>query len=158
MTEAHPAQASGLHAEAVTTAERCRRIWGDLLHVPEIEDQDDFFVLGGHSMLATRAMTRLRKELGGVELSASIIFEHPVFHEFVAGVDTALGRTARDASLGSAAPAVRSPSSRRSCSGWTRPSARRPPTTSSSYLRSTTGWTSPSCAGPCIGCSTATPP
>ncbi|MCX4521959.1 condensation domain-containing protein [Streptomyces anulatus] len=100
MTEAHPAQASGLHAEAVTTAERCRRIWGDLLHVPEIEDQDDFFVLGGHSMLATRAMTRLRKELGGVELSASIIFEHPVFHEFVAGVDTALGRTARDASPG----------------------------------------------------------
>ncbi|MER5495747.1 MULTISPECIES: condensation domain-containing protein [unclassified Streptomyces] len=98
MTEARPAQASGPHAEEVTTAERCRRIWGDLLHVPEIGDEDDFFVLGGHSMLATRAMTRLRKELGGFELPAGIIFEHPVFHEFVTGVETALGRTAGDAS------------------------------------------------------------
>jgi len=38
--------------------------WRDVLGVPDVAPNDDFFRLGGHSMLATRLMQRVREPLG----------------------------------------------------------------------------------------------
>ena len=59
-----------------------RRAWMDVLRVAEVADEDDFFAVGGHSMLASRVMSRLRKALGQ-RLPVALIFDHPVFADFV---------------------------------------------------------------------------
>ncbi|QNP66630.1 condensation domain-containing protein [Streptomyces genisteinicus] len=73
-----------------TVAGIARRNWQELLHVPEVDDDAHFFALGGHSMLATRLMSRMRKALDA-ELPAGLIFEHPVFADFAARTATVLG-------------------------------------------------------------------
>ncbi|WP_146214498.1 non-ribosomal peptide synthetase [Streptomyces sp. ICBB 8177] len=40
------------------------RVWSELLRVAEISAHDDFFVLGGNSLLAAQAVTRVADELG----------------------------------------------------------------------------------------------
>ncbi|MGY1498478.1 amino acid adenylation domain-containing protein [Streptomyces sp. QTS52] len=40
------------------------RVWSELLRVTEISAHDDFFVLGGNSLLAAQAVTRVAAELG----------------------------------------------------------------------------------------------
>ncbi|WP_176308614.1 condensation domain-containing protein [Micromonospora sp. NBS 11-29] len=67
---------------------RVRELWQAVLGVPDIGAESNFFELGGHSMLATRLMARTRKRLD-VELPANLIFEFPVFAEFVARVAAA---------------------------------------------------------------------
>ncbi|OLF14707.1 condensation domain-containing protein [Actinophytocola xanthii] len=59
-----------------------RRAWQELLRASTVTGRDDFFALGGHSMLASRLMSRLRRELGS-GLPVGLIFEHPVFGDFV---------------------------------------------------------------------------
>jgi acyl carrier protein len=39
-------------------------IWQDVLHVDRVGVQDNFFDLGGHSLLCLPVMARLEKELG----------------------------------------------------------------------------------------------
>jgi thioesterase domain-containing protein/acyl carrier protein len=56
--------------------ERIRRVWVDLLGVPEVGDDDDFFDLGGHSLIAIRLMSRIHKELG-VKFQLATIFDAP---------------------------------------------------------------------------------
>ena len=51
------------------------RIWSDLLAQPEIDPQDNFFALGGQSLLAIQCLSRLREEIP-VILSLSDFFEH----------------------------------------------------------------------------------
>jgi thioesterase domain-containing protein/acyl carrier protein len=51
-----------------------RRIWIDLLGVPEVGDDDDFFEVGGHSLIAIRLMSRIHKELG-VRFQLATIFD-----------------------------------------------------------------------------------
>ena len=46
----------------------------DLLGVAEVGDDDDFFDVGGHSLIAIRLMSRIHKELG-VRFQLSTIFE-----------------------------------------------------------------------------------
>ncbi|MEU9350968.1 condensation domain-containing protein [Streptomyces griseoloalbus] len=70
-------------------AEVSRRLWQDLLLVPAVDDDAHFFALGGHSMLATRLMSRMRKALDA-DLPAGLVFEHPVFADFVARTVAAL--------------------------------------------------------------------
>ena len=53
-----------------------RRIWVDLLGVPDIGDDDDFFEVGGHSLIAIRLMSRIHKELG-VRFQLVTIFDAP---------------------------------------------------------------------------------
>jgi acyl carrier protein len=40
------------------------RIWQDVLGVPSIGVNDDFFDLGGHSLMALELASRVRKSLG----------------------------------------------------------------------------------------------
>lgn len=60
-------------------------VWEELLGRPEIGIYDNFFALGGQSLLATRVMTRIN-ETTGVELPVDTIFNQPT----IAGVAHAL--------------------------------------------------------------------
>lgn len=58
-------------------------IWGEILGVDSICKDDDFFSLGGDSLLATRLVSRLRKEgVAGAELAN--LFLAPVLSDFAA--------------------------------------------------------------------------
>ena len=49
-------------------------IWQELLGVDEVAYDDDFFTLGGHSLIAIRMMTRIKNEFG-VRFDLSTMFE-----------------------------------------------------------------------------------
>jgi len=52
------------------------RIWSDVLGVPEIGLEDNLFDLGGHSLLVTRIISRIRKSFD-VEVPIHAFFETP---------------------------------------------------------------------------------
>jgi amino acid adenylation domain-containing protein len=62
-------------------------IWRAVLGVDRVGLDDDFFDLGGHSMLAVRMLTKVHDELG-LELSLGAVFEHSTIRE-LAGSMTA---------------------------------------------------------------------
>jgi amino acid adenylation domain-containing protein/FkbM family methyltransferase len=51
-------------------------IWTELLKVDTISINDDFFDLGGHSLMAIRATSRIRDAFG-VDLQTQALFDHP---------------------------------------------------------------------------------
>lgn len=53
---------------------RLRALWAELLELPTVEPDHDFFVLGGNSLLALRMVNRLRAE-DGLELTLGQVFE-----------------------------------------------------------------------------------
>ncbi|HJQ02922.1 MAG TPA: amino acid adenylation domain-containing protein [Jatrophihabitans sp.] len=57
-------------------AELLRQLWADLLERPDVGPDDNFFTLGGSSLLALRLMHRLRAELD-LDVSLGVIFEAP---------------------------------------------------------------------------------
>ena len=62
-----------------------RGIWVDLLGVTEIGEDDDFFEVGGHSLIAIRLMSRIHKELG-VRFQLATIFDAPTIGALAAKV------------------------------------------------------------------------
>jgi non-ribosomal peptide synthetase component F/acyl carrier protein len=61
--------------------EHVASVWAEVLSIDEVGVHDNFFEIGGHSLLAVRAITRLRAAFG-VELSIASLFEHPTVAEF----------------------------------------------------------------------------
>jgi acyl carrier protein len=64
----------GYEAPDGETEEAVAAIWADLLGVERVGRHDDFFRLGGNSLLATRLVFRITREMD-VELSVSDVFE-----------------------------------------------------------------------------------
>jgi amino acid adenylation domain-containing protein len=56
-------------------------IWAEMLKVERVGRNDNFFAVGGHSLLGLRLIARLRQELG-IELPISDLFAHPVLADF----------------------------------------------------------------------------
>jgi hypothetical protein len=56
------------------------RIWSDVLQVEQVGLHDDFFEFGGHSILAVKAVSRMRQQLE-TEVPLSAMFECPTVAE-----------------------------------------------------------------------------
>ncbi len=56
--------------------EELAEIWSSLLGVERVSVHDDFFALGGHSLMATRAISRVRKAFG-VDVPLAALFAAP---------------------------------------------------------------------------------
>jgi len=67
------APANGMERELV-------RIWSQLLHIPRIGIRDDFFDLGGDSVLAVQLIARIESEMK-LDLSLAEIFDAPTVRE-----------------------------------------------------------------------------
>jgi acyl carrier protein len=64
------------------------QIWAQVLQVDQIGIEDNFFEVGGHSLLAMQVMVHLRSSMM-IELPMSVLFERPTIRalaEHVAGV------------------------------------------------------------------------
>jgi amino acid adenylation domain-containing protein len=81
----------GRSAPASPREELILAVWRDLIGVADITPHDDFFELGGQSLLAMKSVSRLREALG-VPVELRTIFESPTaaaLARAVSGVDPA---------------------------------------------------------------------
>ncbi len=65
-------------------------IWASMLGMPQVGIHDDFFDLGGHSLIAVRVFARVKKELG-VDLPLSTILQAPTVAAYAEIVREAKG-------------------------------------------------------------------
>ncbi|MDO5611891.1 MAG: amino acid adenylation domain-containing protein [Paracoccus sp. (in: a-proteobacteria)] len=75
-----PVAASGGARDQVIAA-----IWAEVLAVPHVAPEDDFFALGGDSIAAMRVIGDIRRHLG-VDLALRDLFQTPVLARFCAGI------------------------------------------------------------------------
>lgn len=71
----------------VTTKRQVAAMLADLLGVDNLEDDDNFFMLGGHSLLGTQLIMRVYDAFG-VDLSLRTVFTQPT----VAGISAEIDR------------------------------------------------------------------
>ena len=91
-------------AVPVTPVERViAGIWSQVLGIAEIGAEDDFFELGGHSLTATKAIARMRRELGG-GVSLMDLFQHPTVRGLAALVERPEGASGGEPDGASARP------------------------------------------------------
>lgn len=70
-------------------ASQTAAIWSQLLGVKTMQAEDNFFALGGHSLLGVKLIGALQERLGlGEELKIGDLFEHPTLGEFTAHVQS----------------------------------------------------------------------
>ncbi|GHJ48851.1 hypothetical protein Cs7R123_61930 [Catellatospora sp. TT07R-123] len=77
--------AEQFEAPSTLAQERIAAIWSELLGTPAVGVRQNFFALGGHSILAVRLVSRLQEEFD-LDLSIRLIFERPT----VAGLAEAI--------------------------------------------------------------------
>ncbi|MGC5561706.1 non-ribosomal peptide synthase/polyketide synthase [Streptomyces sp. FR-108] len=85
---AHAAVAAGPRtAPRTDTERRIAHVWSDVLGVRDIGVDDNFFVLGGDSILSMQVVSRLRRE--GLHLATRDLFTHQTVAELATVVGTA---------------------------------------------------------------------
>jgi mycobactin peptide synthetase MbtE len=81
-----PTGPAGPFEPAHTETERVlAAMLADVLDLPEVGRNDDFFSLGGDSILAVQVAARARD--AGLALTARMVFEHPAIQELAATID-----------------------------------------------------------------------
>ncbi|WP_158306033.1 non-ribosomal peptide synthetase [Azospirillum sp. B510] len=78
-------------APATPTEYAVARIWADLLGAGAIGRDDDFFALGGHSLLGMRLSAAIHKAFG-VELRQTVLFHKSTLRQLSADIDRLLER------------------------------------------------------------------
>ncbi|MDP9845754.1 condensation domain-containing protein [Streptosporangium lutulentum] len=78
-----------------TLTDQVREIWEEVLGISPIDDHDDIFDLGGHSLTITQIIARMRKRLD-VEVSLDDFFDNPTIAGVVESLDAAGGGTGTD--------------------------------------------------------------
>ncbi|HST63408.1 MAG TPA: amino acid adenylation domain-containing protein, partial [Longimicrobium sp.] len=92
-------------APAGETEQGVAAIWAEVLGAERMGRRDHFFDRGGHSLLATRVVSRIR-ELFGVELPLSALFEGPTVAELAGRVEE-VRRAGQGAALPPLVPVAR---------------------------------------------------
>ena len=85
-----PAHAHELTQPLTETEQAIAAIWAELLKVEHVGRQDDFFDLGGDSLMAIRAVSRVR-DLFGVDIHTRTLFENPTVGDLSAVLADAKG-------------------------------------------------------------------
>jgi amino acid adenylation domain-containing protein len=67
---------------------RLAALWAEVLGVARIGVHDDFFDVGGHSLLAAQLVTRVGQEVGR-DLPLRTVFDHPTVHRMAAALRAA---------------------------------------------------------------------
>lgn len=85
--EATPAVVGSLRAPPRTDVERrLAGLWREMLGVVELGVHDDFFALGGHSLIAVRLLAQVRKGFG-VDLALDTLFRAPTIAAWAAIIE-----------------------------------------------------------------------
>ncbi|MFD9210636.1 acyl carrier protein [Streptomyces sioyaensis] len=69
--------------------QKINKIWGDALNLQDISDDDDFFALGGHSLIMAKVQTAINDELG-IEIPMDELFRHPTVRSISAYTESRL--------------------------------------------------------------------
>lgn len=80
---------SGYVAPRTETEARLAELWAALLDLPRVGRHDDFFALGGHSLLLMQVGARLRSGFG-VALPVPLLFQATVLADLADALDAAL--------------------------------------------------------------------
>ncbi|HEU5374259.1 MAG TPA: amino acid adenylation domain-containing protein, partial [Ktedonobacteraceae bacterium] len=83
------ASRSGVQASLSPLEQVLAHIWQDVLHMPVVSADQNFFGLGGHSLVVMRVLARIRQRLG-IELAVRTLFETPTLKAFARRVHDAL--------------------------------------------------------------------
>ena len=83
------AETSGSIAPRTPIEEILAGIWAEVLGSEQVGVEDNFFDIGGHSLRATRIISRVRDMLG-VDLALRIFFEAPTVEGMAAAIDREL--------------------------------------------------------------------
>jgi hypothetical protein len=76
-----------MHADLVTDTERTlATMWTELLGVDTVGRCDNFFDLGGDSMLATRLVLSARRTWN-VDMTVRVLVDSPVFKDLASRID-----------------------------------------------------------------------
>jgi acyl transferase domain-containing protein len=78
--EPRPERTSAFEAPASDDERRIAAIWSELLGIERIGVHDDFFEIGGHSLMATRVLARI-SDTFGVRLALRDVFDAPTIHQ-----------------------------------------------------------------------------
>jgi acyl transferase domain-containing protein/thioesterase domain-containing protein len=108
---ARPELQSSYQAPRTAVEKQLGEIWQGALGVDRVGITDDFFELGGQSLVAVRLLSRIKK-LWGVDLPLATFFEAPTVEKLAAVVQTELGTDAQHE--GEAKGVARKPARR----GW----------------------------------------
>ncbi len=73
-----------------STENKLAGLWSTLFKVETINSHDNFFDLGGHSLIATLLTAKIRDSFK-IELSVRAIFEHPQLTDLATAIDSAVG-------------------------------------------------------------------
>ncbi|QSQ25805.1 non-ribosomal peptide synthase/polyketide synthase [Pyxidicoccus parkwayensis] len=84
------------------TEETLATIWSEVLRVPQVSIHDDFFELGGDSILSLQIIARARA--AGLHLAPKQLFQHPTIARLAAVVSTASSTQAEQGTVEGAVP------------------------------------------------------
>lgn len=96
-------QQSSYTATEITVA----RIWENVLGITTINREDNFFDLGGDSLLATQLLAKLRSQFG-IELPQKLFFEAPTVAQLAEAIDALLVSTDKNNKVAGDAHTVKS--------------------------------------------------
>ncbi|MFF2226423.1 amino acid adenylation domain-containing protein [Streptomyces globisporus] len=73
-------------------------LFAELLDVPQVDAHDDFFALGGHSLLVSRLVRRIRVTFG-ISVDLRVVYEAPTAAELAGRLETGNGSSELDVLL-----------------------------------------------------------
>jgi len=62
-------------------------VWSEVLGRERVRADDDFFAMGGHSLIALRVVARLKKQFG-IAMSTREVYRHPQLRDLARHVET----------------------------------------------------------------------